>query len=277
MTGERIVGRRAVGAEPTSPLLTLLRAGDRLLAAEFERASAIRHATTKGSLRERAVFPIARQLFPARYEVTSGEIMNASGQRSRAQDVIVYSPDVVAGWQIDQIGALLPAEAVVATIEVKSRASKADIDTATTNLASMKAVFGDRPRDGLAGDLVIDHTVDRPLGLALFYAPTTSWKSFLKNVSRSVQATEVDLRPDFYLLPGVGAVTWPPDDHGKPLRGRAQGDEVLVMEGADTMLALVYVISSHLRTWVSPQLNVWDYARGQSEGLDLTVSRRPLP
>lgn len=264
-------------AAPASPFLALLRAGGRALAAEFERSAPLQHTTSKGSRRELAVRPLARQLFPRRYEITSGEVMNAAGERSRAQDVIVFDPNVVAGWHIDDSDALVPAEAVVANLEVKSGASRADIDAASDNLGSVKAVFGHRARSGLAGDLVIDETVDRPLSVALFYESKSTFGTFVDNVLRSVGRIDPELRTDLYLLLGIGALTWPPDEHGKPLRSRTVSDEMIVFEGADTMLAVAYAVSSHVLTWVPPPLDIWEYARKQPGGFDLRSRRRRLP
>jgi hypothetical protein len=273
---ERDTEGQATSAADVSPFLELLRAGDLALRTELRRSSAIQHATTKGSVRERALKPLARQLFPRRLEITSGEIMNAAGDRSRAQDLIIYDPNVVAGWQVDEVDALIPTEAVVATIEVKSGAARRDVEQASINLASVKTVFGHRPRAGLAGDLLIDETTARPLGIALFYDANRAWTGFVRDVLDAIRIQDPELRPDIFVLPGIGAVTWPPDENGKPMWGRAAANELLVLTGADTMLALAYLISSHVRTWVSPDLNVWDYARGQPSGLDLRTTRQPL-
>jgi len=202
--------------------------------------------------------------------------MNATGERSRAQDLIVYDPNVVAGWQVDDSDAIVPAEAVVATIEVKSGAARKDVRQASTNLASVKSVFGDRQRSGLAGDLLVDDTTARPLGIAIFYDADRAWTGFTGDVLDAVRTADPELRPDIFVIPGVGAMTWPPDEHGKPMWGRSAADEMLVLHGADTMVALAYLISSHVLTWVPPALNVWDYLKGQPSGFNLKMSRRGL-
>jgi len=276
MASEQRAGDESGPANPVSNFLELMRSGDRFLQSELQRSATIQHATTKGSVRERALLPLARQLFPRRFEVTSGEIMNATDERSRAQDLIVYDPNVVAGWQIDESDAIVPCEAVVATIEVKSGAARKDVTKASANLASVKSVFGDRLRSGLAGDLLVDDTTARPLGIAIFYDADRVWDGFTDDVLDAVRAEDPELRPDIFVIPGVGAMTWPPDEHGKPIRGRIGADEMLVLHGTDTMVALAYLISSHVLTWIPPALNVWDYLTGQPSGFDLKMSRHDL-
>lgn len=276
MASEQGAGDKPGPANPVSPFLELMRSGDRFLQSELQRSAAIRHATTKGSVRERALLPLARQLFPRRFEVTSGEIMNATGERSRAQDLIVYDPNVVAGWQIDESDAIVPSEAVVATIEVKSGAARKDVSQASTNLASVKSVFGDRPRFGLAGDLLVDETTARPLGIAILCDADRVWTGFTDDVLDAIRTEDPELRPDIFVIPGVGAMTWPPNEHGKPIWGRIAAGEMLVLRGTDTMVALAYLISSHVLTWIPPALNVWDYLKGQPSGFDLKLTRHDM-
>lgn len=220
-SGRDIVGQ-ANSARTVSPFLSLLRAGDRALQTELQRSSAIQHATTKGSVRERALKPLARQLFPRRFEVTSGEIMNATGDRSRAQDLIIYDPNVVAGWQVDEADALVPTEAVVATIEVKSGAARTDVERASTNLASVKSVFGHRPRSGLAGDLLIDDTAARPLGIAIFYGRRHHACSYLPHLqSRSDVGLTGPQRVGLRTRPTIR--NRPQDDAATPVEGLGTG------------------------------------------------------
>ena len=202
--------------------------------------------------------------------------MNAAGDVSRAQDVIIYDPDLIAGWHVPDINAVLPAEAVVASVEVKSKATKSTIRGAVDNLATVKRVFGHRSRSGIAGNLLIDETVARPLGLALFFESHLGWPKFTEAVTSAVAAVDAEERPDVFLLLGHGGLTWPPDDTGKPLAARVSADRMLVFEGADSNLVLAYAISSHVCTWVPPHLNLFDYATGQPSGLDLELGRRSL-
>ena len=203
--------------------------------------------------------------------------MNAAGEVSRAQNVIIYEPDLIAGWHVPDSSAVLPAEAVVASVEVKSRATRPEIAGAVDNLATVKRVFGHRPRSGLAGDLVIAETVATPLGLAVFFESSLDWPKFAEAVASAVTAVDPEERPDVFLLLGKGGLTWPPDDTGKPLAARTSADHMLVFEGADSNLVLPYAISSHVLTWVPPRLDLWAYAKRQPSGLDLALGSRSLP
>ncbi len=122
---------------------------------------------------------------------------------TRAQDVIIYDRLSSRGWHVPDANAVLPTEAVVASVEVKSTATRSTISGTVDNLATVKRVFGHRPRSGLAGDLVIDETTARPMGLALFFESRLSWPKFSEAVTSAIAAVVPEERPDVFLLLGA--------------------------------------------------------------------------
>jgi hypothetical protein len=64
---------------------------------------------------------------PGRYCVTSGEIADSAGNRSGQVDVLIYDGSTTRPLLDDGKNVILPAEAVLATIEVKSSLTVAEI------------------------------------------------------------------------------------------------------------------------------------------------------
>lgn len=100
------------------------------------------HSKIKGGRTEEHVRDFLRQRLPQSVGVTSGEIIDAQGNRSREVDVIVYdamnSPLLFAG---DTDGSILvPAEAVIAAVEVKSRLRSEHVNELITHCRSIKSL-----------------------------------------------------------------------------------------------------------------------------------------
>lgn len=90
------------------------------LAAAAEVAAGTGHAVTTGRLREALVQQFLRPHLPRNLEIRSGVIVDASGKKSTQQDCILVDtrlPLIDVGSSTD---ALLVAESVSATVEVKS-------------------------------------------------------------------------------------------------------------------------------------------------------------
>jgi hypothetical protein len=101
-------------------------------------SSLIQHRLLKGEFRERRVIAGLRSFIPRRYEISSGVVVNASGDHSRQQDVILSDsmtvpPLLAAG----DLGVHL-VETVRAVIEVKSMATAQTTRDAVMNVASVK-------------------------------------------------------------------------------------------------------------------------------------------
>ncbi|EMD9439221.1 hypothetical protein VXE32_003226 [Burkholderia cepacia] len=90
------------------------------LSAAAEVAAGTGHAVTTGRLREMLVQQFLRPHLPRNIEVRSGVIVDSTGAKSKQQDCVLVDtrlPLIDVGSSTD---ALLIAESVVATIEVKS-------------------------------------------------------------------------------------------------------------------------------------------------------------
>jgi hypothetical protein len=85
----------------------------------FKRTSSIQHAGDRGSSRETAISGFLKDNLPRRYDVTGGEAVDTIGTISPQLDIMIY--DALENFPIVASGhATLPAEALLASIEIKS-------------------------------------------------------------------------------------------------------------------------------------------------------------
>lgn len=86
----------------------------------FQRAGLKKHAGSKGRSRERTIASFLEAQLPTRFGVTTGEAIDAKEHRTGELDVIVYDRNTTAPLLTEAAGDLLPAEGLLAVVEVKS-------------------------------------------------------------------------------------------------------------------------------------------------------------
>ncbi|GAA4785638.1 hypothetical protein GCM10023200_19480 [Actinomycetospora chlora] len=118
--------------------LSMVRARDDLKSA-WDEAQVFQHMGTRGAAREEALRRFLEDRLPRTFSVASGQAVDRNGTLSRQLDLMVYdsnrNPPLVAGSN-----ALLPAEAVLAVIEVKSSLNSAEVERSLLNAASVQAL-----------------------------------------------------------------------------------------------------------------------------------------
>jgi len=89
---------------------------------------------------------IVRRFFtthlPGRFAVTSGYLLNSYGNVSKQQDVIIHDTLEASNLAATDEYAVLPIEAVYATIEIKTTLSKQSMTEGLANAASVKNLHG---------------------------------------------------------------------------------------------------------------------------------------
>lgn len=129
------------------------------LATAFRRAEAsFQHMGDRGDARESAVRSFLTDQLPARFVVTAGEVMDAAGNVSGQTDVVIYDGLNTRPLFTTNGVALLPAEALLATIEVKSKLDKSETDKAVAGMVKLRrlrpwdAPWSSARRNGRAAD-----------------------------------------------------------------------------------------------------------------------------
>jgi hypothetical protein len=119
--------RRLPEAAPS--ILDKFRGGFIGLAGRFITSSAIGHSGDKGASREKSLQDFLRKVLPNRYGVTKGQVVDIKDIISPSIDILIYDQTRIAPF-IDEATSILPAESILASIEVKSTLSVTEIRTA---------------------------------------------------------------------------------------------------------------------------------------------------
>lgn len=110
-----------------------------LLSAYYQTSKTLHSPSVLGNLRELFVREVLHFFLPSVYEILGGEITDSTGRKSRQQDIIIYRRDMPK-LQMIEGPALLFAEGVKATIEIKSNLTWEKFEEALTNVCSVKAL-----------------------------------------------------------------------------------------------------------------------------------------
>jgi hypothetical protein len=105
----------------------------------------LHHKVSKGTLREILVSGAVRQFLPNQLTVSSGIVVNAEGLQSRQMDIVIFDNRVLPPFVCDQQVGIIPSQAVVATIEVKSSLMKKSITDASAAASEMVGTVCNEP------------------------------------------------------------------------------------------------------------------------------------
>jgi hypothetical protein len=115
------------GRLPRSPFLNnRFSAAVKEFGIELMKTGSINHPGNRGGAREEVLRTFFRQRLPMRYAVAEGEVIDLYGQTSPQMDLIFYNQGVDFALNSD-LTSILPAEALLASIEVKSMLNQAEI------------------------------------------------------------------------------------------------------------------------------------------------------
>ena len=103
----------------------------------------INHMGERGGSREEILLKYLEDYIPIKYEMNNGVIIDATGEQSRQQDIIIYdsfNSPVLLNMQSTK---MVPIESVFSVIEVKSSLNKAEINKCVNNILSVKSLVKD--------------------------------------------------------------------------------------------------------------------------------------
>lgn len=108
---------------------------------DFEEVTAnIKHMGERGSSREEILLSYLRKYIPTKYEMNNGVIIDANGEQSRQQDIIIYdsfNSPVLLNMESTR---MVPIESIFSVIEVKSSLNKTEINKCVNNISSVKSL-----------------------------------------------------------------------------------------------------------------------------------------
>lgn len=125
---------------PSKTFDQLLEDAEEQLWLGFKRAGTKKHTVLRGASREEALADFLTAQLPSRFAVTQGEAVDAKEHRTTQLDVVVYDRNLTAPLLSERSGDLLPAEALLAVIEVKSTLTKAELEKCARAAKSLAAL-----------------------------------------------------------------------------------------------------------------------------------------
>jgi hypothetical protein len=119
----------------------LLQIAETDLWSDFERARELQQSGDVGSAREGALGRFLQQRLPSRFVVADGEIIDAHGHRTGQTDLMIFDGSITQPLQTYDSGTvLLAAEALLATIEVKSRLTGPEVAKSVSGITKVHAL-----------------------------------------------------------------------------------------------------------------------------------------
>ena len=122
---------------PTSIFKNTFQAAAQEIASSFLKSHSFQHAATKGSEREIPVQEFFRENLPGKYQVVKGEVVDLFEKHSPQLDVMIFDGQRNFAFY-SQENCILPAEALLVSIEVKSLLSKTELELAFKSASKIK-------------------------------------------------------------------------------------------------------------------------------------------
>lgn len=110
-----------------------------------EARQLLQHQPSVGAVVEQAVERLIRRFIPDSLTVTAGFAVNAAGEMSRQQDLLVVRNERTGPLATYAGFGVYPVENVIAAIEVKTTLTTSEIDSAFDAVASVRTLAPDTP------------------------------------------------------------------------------------------------------------------------------------
>lgn len=154
-----------------SEILTAAEAG--VYAAYQESAAGFAHKGNRGDSRELALRESLQRWLPDRFGIASGEVIDAIGSRSGQIDILIWDQTKNSPLLTHDGLVVLPVEAVLATVEVKSWLDDAAVQMVAGSVHKLRAL---RP-NGSPWGVSRRNGADATDGLPSFFSSVVAYKS----------------------------------------------------------------------------------------------------
>lgn len=132
---------------------------------EFKNTASIKHKGNRGSVREQALRNFFSKNLPSRFSVTQGESVDLLGESSQQFDLVIYDNTKNFPFSGDGV-TILPAEAVLATVEVKSKLNTQKIVECITSSRKLRSL---RPFDRALGGRNVGNVTENKRKLCRYF------------------------------------------------------------------------------------------------------------
>jgi hypothetical protein len=236
------------------------------LRASFEASTIFDHQGTKGTVRENAVADALRPHLPTRFGLDSGTVVNASGEQSEQQDVLVVAPGLgspfIAGGGIG----LHPIETVMATLQVKSTLEARDIESAVENVASVKRLLEPQapPLRIVGPSIRATGGLGKPFGGIVAYTSPLSDHHILETYRQAVMELPPQDRCNALFVLDRFTIVWSIGTKPNSIQFDAPGSGVLrsMISQEHSTLFFYVTLMGALDEYTPPLLNLIGYVNG---------------
>jgi len=180
----------------------------RRMQADFEASTQIRHAGSKGTVRENILRNfLAEGRLPGKYGLGAGEVVGRVRSTSNQCDLIVYDKLEGVALHYDESTQVYPIDCVYGIVEVKSALSKAELIDSLDKIATFKAMApGDRVTIRV-GAMTTSQIRSRPFGMVFAYSLSGNSLSSLETNLREWQKDkDPSIWPNYICVLGEGVI-----------------------------------------------------------------------
>lgn len=182
----------ATMAQNASPLMEYCAAAVAALTSQYEMTNVLGHAATAGTARETLIQNFLVDHLPEMTSVVSGVIVDATGKRSKQQDIVLMLKSMPR-LRFASGHDLIFQEGAVGTFEIKTTINQRSVITEIgNNIQSVKALTSTSEAGARMGNLSWPHA-------RIFTAILTYGGAALSTVSAWLEELSDDCRPDLYI------------------------------------------------------------------------------
>lgn len=143
----------------------------------------IQHNLEDGKYREYIVKRILSKIVPSKYEITNGFVIDSENNKSDEMDIIIYDKSYVPPF-FDETYTVVPIEAVIAVIQVKTTLTWDELKSSIDNLNSI-----DKLKAKIGGK-IISANEGRIIDEKRFVAPYKIIVSYKSNITKDHDFSE---------------------------------------------------------------------------------------
>ena len=182
----------------------------RTLDALGEQKAGVHHPGHRGTAREHPLQQVLAQMLPSPFTIETGFAINHFMTESKEQDLLVVDRNIGARLLPEEN--YFPIEPCLASVQVKSTLTRADIRDATVNCISIKRLFG----WPLVPQEQSDHEYDKLCYAVFAYGSPSTLDRLAAVVNDELASVSRHLWPNMFYVLGKGLLI-PGRDRGVPL------------------------------------------------------------
>lgn len=230
------------------------------LQSDYQKLSSkIEHNGLKGTIREDKLKEYLSKLFPTKYAIGNGVIVDANETQSRQQDFIIYdnfnSPKLMETESVQ----VIPIESVYATIEVKSTLTVDELEKSIKNIESVKKLEKTKP---FSSPLIISSIIP-PICMIFAYSSDTSLNNIVKKIDEFNNSIDIKNRLSIVCILDKGLI-FGINRHGFKEIEIVPTDNTILVTHEDKLennLYLFYLLMmTAINNIVMPPVNLMGYA-----------------